>query len=63
MRDSSSYFAAQSLVASGGKLYFSTSDGSGGVDLWTSDGTAGQYLDRQGLHRSVGGERLDRRDR
>ena len=37
---SSSYFVTPSLVASGGKLYFSTGDGSGGVDLWSSGGTA-----------------------
>ena len=38
---SSGYFSSQSLVSSGGKLYFATGDGSGGVDLWSSDGTAG----------------------
>jgi ELWxxDGT repeat protein len=38
--DSSSFFVTPSLVASGGKLYFTTSDGGGGVDLWTSGGTA-----------------------
>ena len=38
--DPSSFFVTPSLVASGGKLYFTTSDGGGGVDLWTSSGTA-----------------------
>ncbi len=37
----SSYFEAQSLAASGGRLYFTTGDGNGGMDLWSSDGTAG----------------------
>ncbi len=36
----SSYFQAHSLVASGGNLYFTTGDGSGGVNLWTSGGSA-----------------------
>lgn len=36
----SSYFAGQSMVASGNTLYFTTNDGSGGVDLWMSNGTA-----------------------
>ncbi len=36
----SSYFETQSIAASGGKLYFTTGDGSGGVDLWSSGGTA-----------------------
>ncbi|MHB1559579.1 MAG: ELWxxDGT repeat protein [Isosphaeraceae bacterium] len=36
----SSYFEAQSLAASGGRLYFTTGDGNGGVDLWSSGGTA-----------------------
>lgn len=36
----SSYFETQSLTASGGKLYFTTGDGNGGVDLWSSGGSA-----------------------
>lgn len=36
----SSYFETQSLAASGGRLYFTTGDGNGGMDLWSSGGTA-----------------------
>ncbi len=35
------FFNEEQLAASGGKLYFTTSDGNGGVDLWASNGTAG----------------------
>ena len=35
------FFNEEQLAASGGKLYFTTSDGNGGVDLWAGDGTAG----------------------
>ncbi len=40
---SSSYYygSASQLVATSGKLYFTTSDGNGGTDLWASNGTPG----------------------
>ncbi len=39
---STSYYGyGNSLVAVGGRLYFSTDDGNGGTDLWSSDGTPG----------------------
>jgi ELWxxDGT repeat protein len=37
-------YGANELVASNGKLYFTTSDGSEGSDLWVSDGTSGGTL-------------------
>ena len=35
------FFNEEQLAANGGKLYFTTSDGNGGVDLWAGNGTAG----------------------
>jgi ELWxxDGT repeat protein len=34
-------YAGGGIAASGGNLYFATQDGSGGVDLWVTNGTAG----------------------